>query len=88
MDRQETEIDTYPASVYTRGAMKNTKKPTTTSDKLVRAISDGFKGLEKKLVEAYRGISGLISAIRAEMHERFDRLEKIDLADRKRRKVR
>jgi hypothetical protein len=75
--------------------MKNTKKPTTTSDKLVRAISQGFKGLEKKLVEVYRGISGLISAIRDEIHARFDRvervvdrLEKIILADRKRRKVR
>jgi len=68
--------------------MKKSKKTTTTSDKLVRVISRGFKGLEKKLVEAFRGISGLINAIRAEMHERFDRLEKIDLAGRKRRKVR
>jgi len=37
------------------------------------------------LVEVYRGISGLIAALRAEMHRRFDRLEKFILTDHRRR---
>jgi len=68
--------------------MPKTKKPTTTSDKLVRVISRGFEGVGQKLIEIYRGISGLISANREEIHNRFDRIEKIIHADRSGRKTR
>lgn len=51
----------------------------------VRTISRGFKEVEKKLIETYRGTSGLISALRTEMHNRFDRLEKFILTNHRRR---
>lgn len=57
----------------------------TTNEGLAGVISQGFKGVEKKLVDAYRGTSGLIAALRAEMHRRFDRMEKFILADHRRR---
>lgn len=59
------------------------KSKRSTNDKLARVIALGFKGLEKKLVEVYRGIAGLIEALRSEMHKRFDRIEKIERAERK-----
>jgi hypothetical protein len=43
------------------------------------------RGLEMTLVEVYRGVSGLIAALRAEIHRRFDRLEKFILTDHGRR---
>ena len=58
------------------------------SESLARVVFQGFKGLERKLVEVYRGISGLISSNRTEVHERFDRIEKIILQDRNGKKTR
>jgi len=57
----------------------------TTNEGFAKTGSRRPRGWEMTLVEVYRGISGLIAALRAEMHRRFDRLEKFILTDHRRR---